>query len=99
MCDQLAEDLADLWRRDEVTAEAWPGGIIAVLAIMQTQIHIGCDRDRAARPDHRDKAILERRHAFEVTPVVLSAFQTSQAPPSHMGSDRICPIVIHSGSP
>lgn len=87
--DQVAEDLANLWCSYEIFAEAGACCVIAVLAVMQAQIHVSCDRDRPGRPDHCLDAVFERVHARDVTLGFFSAFQTRNAPPTHMGSDRI----------
>lgn len=49
---QLTENLTDLGRRDEIFAKARARRVIAVLTIVQTQIHVSGDGNWATVLDH-----------------------------------------------
>ncbi len=97
--DQLAEDLADLGRGDEVAgaAEGVALHVVAVLGVGEAGRHEIGDRDRPAGADLRLELLGERRHAFSTAPGVCVWRRATtiivMTPTMIIGTDRSMPMV------
>ena len=92
--DQLAEQLADLRRGDEVAggAQRIAARIVARHWMGQGQRHVAGDRDRAVVEDQPAQAVLERAHPMP-RPAAGRA-RTRKMPKASIGSERSWPMVM-----
>ena len=86
--DQLAEDLADLGRGDEIAlpAQGVAPGVVAIFGIAVRRRHETGDGNRPATRDPLPQLLAEWSHRG-------NARRTSQIPTRRTGIDRSCPIV------